>query len=59
MKRLVQAASEFDKFDKVMRGLLSVPHKELQEKIEEEKRMKAKETKKRAKSSLASHASAD
>jgi hypothetical protein len=40
-------SSEFDRFDKVMDGLLSVPYKELQQKLEEEKQQKA-EKKKRA-----------
>ena len=45
---------EFEKFDKVMDGLLSVPYSELQKKLEEEKRAKAKDKKKRATSSPAS-----
>jgi hypothetical protein len=45
---------EFDEFDKVMRGLLSVPYSELQEKLEEEKQAKAEQKKKRATSSPAS-----
>jgi len=32
---------EFDEFDKVMDGLLSVPYSELQSKLEAEKRAKA------------------
>jgi hypothetical protein len=40
--------SEFDEFDKVMGGLLSVPYSELQKKLEEEKQGKAKQKKKRA-----------
>jgi hypothetical protein len=52
-------SSEFEKFDKVMGGLLSVPYKELQQKIEEEKRTKSKTKKKRAKTSPASRASVD
>lgn len=49
-------SDEFDEFDKVMDGLLSVPYAELQKKLEEEKR--AKQKKKRATSSSpASHAS--
>lgn len=43
---------EFEQFDKVMDGLLSVPYSELQKKLEEEK--KAKHNKKRATSSPAS-----
>jgi inner membrane protein involved in colicin E2 resistance len=42
-------STEFDNFDKVMDGLLSVPYSELQKKLEEEK--KAKQKKKRATSS--------
>ncbi len=33
---------EFEKFTKVMDGLMAVPYKELQKKLEEEKRRKAK-----------------
>jgi hypothetical protein len=43
--------SEFDKFDEVMDGLLSVPYSELQRKLEEEKQEKSKNKKKRATSS--------
>ena len=43
--------SDFEKFDKVMDGLLSVPYSELQRKLEEEKRAKAEQKKKRATSS--------
>jgi hypothetical protein len=43
--------SEFEEFDKVMDGLLSVPYNELQRKLEEEKQAKAKQKKKRATSS--------
>lgn len=46
-------SDEFEKFDKLMDGLLSVPYSELQQKLEEEKRAKA-EKKKRATSSPAS-----
>jgi hypothetical protein len=35
-------ASEAEKFDKVMDGLLSVPYSELQRKLEEEKQAKEK-----------------
>lgn len=45
---------EFEKFDVVMGGLLAVPYSELQQKLEEEKRSKAKQKKKRATSSPAS-----
>lgn len=36
---------EFDKFDKVMGGLLAVPYSELQQKLAEEKKAKAKRKK--------------
>lgn len=49
--------TEFEKFDKVMDGLLSVPYKELQRKLDEAKAAKAKR-KKRA-TSPASRGSAD
>jgi hypothetical protein len=35
-------SDEFEKFDQVMDGLLSVPYSELQKKLEEEKREKEK-----------------
>lgn len=54
MKR--KSSTEFDTFDKTMRGLLAVPYKELQQKIEQEKQTKAQK-KKRA-TSPASRASA-
>lgn len=41
-------SSEFENFDETMRGLLAVPYSELQEKLEQEKREKAKHKKKRA-----------
>jgi hypothetical protein len=44
-----KSSPEFENFDKVMDGLLSVPYSELQKKLEEEK--KAKQKKKRATSS--------
>lgn len=37
--------SEFEKFDKVMSGLLAVPYSELHKKLEEEKRSKQKKKK--------------
>jgi hypothetical protein len=49
--------SEFENFDKVMGGLLSVPYSELQKKLEEEKQSKQKK-KKRATTSPASRVSA-
>ena len=36
-------SDEFEDFDKVMGGLLSVPYSELQKKLEEEKKVKQKE----------------
>lgn len=44
-------SAEFEQFDKVMDGLLSVPYSELQRKLEEEKKTKKK---KRATSSASS-----
>ena len=52
-------STEFAKFDKVMGGLLSVPYKELQQKLDDEKRLKAQKKKKRAKTSPASRVSSD
>jgi hypothetical protein len=46
--------SEFEKFDKVMDGLLSVPYSELQKKLEEEKQQKAKRKKRATSSSVSS-----
>jgi hypothetical protein len=57
MKRTTQNGSrEFEKFDAVMEVLLVVPYSELQRKLEEEKRAKAK--KKKRPTSIASRASA-
>ena len=50
-------SSEFENFDKVMGGLLSVPYSELQKKLEEEKQTKAKHKKKRPTSTASSRAS--
>jgi hypothetical protein len=50
-------SDEFEAFDKVMDGLLSVPYSELQKKLEEEKREKEKQKERRATSSPASRAS--
>lgn len=50
---------EFENFDKVMGGLLAVPYSELQEKLEEEKRQKAKAKKKRATSPASFRASSN
>ena len=55
MKR--KSTTTFEKFDKVMDGLLAVPYKELQQKLDEEK--KAKTEKKRAKILPASRVSDD
>jgi hypothetical protein len=38
-------SEEFQNFDKVMDGLLAVPYSELQEKLAEEKKAKAKKKK--------------
>lgn len=38
-------SSEFESFDKVMDGLLSVPYSELQKKLEVERRIKEKKKK--------------
>ncbi len=46
-----KTTTEFDRFDKVMDGLLAVPYSELQRKLEEEKRAKAEQKKRRATSS--------
>ena len=51
-----EETSEFEDFDKTMRGLLAVPYTELQEKLEEEKRAKQKK-KKRPTSTASSRAS--
>lgn len=48
--------TEFDNFDAVMGGLLSVPYSELHKKLEEEKRVKQKK-KKRPTSTASSRAS--
>ena len=55
-KRKEVKPSEFENFDKTMRGLLSVPYSELQEKLEEEKQSKQRR-KKRATTSPASRVS--
>ena len=57
MRARQKPSPEFEKFDKVMDGLLAVPYSELQEKLEEEKREKAKQKERRAKTSPASRAS--
>jgi len=50
-------SAEFQEFDKVMGGLLAVPYSELQKKLEDEKRDKAKHKKKRATSPASVRAS--
>ena len=50
-------STEFENFDKTMRGLLAVPYSELQKKLEEEKEAKAKNKKKRSTSTASSRAS--
>lgn len=50
-------SNEFENFDKTMRGLLAVPYSELQEKLEEEKRQKARAKKKRTTSPASSRVS--
>jgi hypothetical protein len=47
----LEQSDEFEKFDNVMDGLLSVPYSELQKRLEEEKRGKEKQKGKRAKAS--------
>ena len=54
MRARQKPSPEFEKFDKVMDGLLAVPYSELQQKLEEEKREKEKG--KRVKTSPASRA---
>jgi hypothetical protein len=49
-----KSVTEFERFDEVMDGLLSVPYSELQAKLEDEKRAKAKRKKKRATSPASS-----
>lgn len=50
--------TEFEKFDKVMGGLLAVPYSELQKKLKKEKGDKAKHKKKRPTSTASSRVSA-
>jgi hypothetical protein len=52
-----KSPDEFEQFDKVMDGLLSVPYSEIQKKLEEEKREKEKEKGRRPTSSPASPSS--
>jgi hypothetical protein len=51
-------SSEFENFDATMKGLLAVPYAELQEKLEQEKRDKAKHKKKRPTATASSRVSA-
>ena len=57
MRARQKPSPEFEKFDKVMDGLLAVPYSELQKKLEEERREKEKQKGKRVTSSPASRAS--
>ena len=50
-------STEFENFDKTMRGLLAVPYSELQKKLEEEKEAKAKHKKKATTSPASSRVS--
>jgi inner membrane protein involved in colicin E2 resistance len=50
----MKTKTEFEQFDKVMGGLLAVPYAELQKKLKEEKRDKAKHKKKRPTSTASS-----
>jgi|GEM_PF-6605424 len=49
----MKKASEFDKFDKVMDAMFSVPRKELQEKLDQERKANKERRKRRAKTSPA------
>lgn len=51
--------SEFENFDKTMRGLLAVPYSELQKKLEEEKQAKGKYKKKRPTSTASARVSSN
>jgi hypothetical protein len=57
MKSDAKTSEEFSKFTSFMKRLVAVPHSEIKAKLDAEK--KAKQRKKRAKTSPASHASAD
>jgi hypothetical protein len=43
--------NEYEKFDKTVRALLSVPHAEIKEKLEQEKRMKKRKKSKKSSAS--------
>lgn len=51
-------SKQFEQFDKVMRGLLSVPYQELQKELEKERKKKARK-KKRANQTSESDPSRD
>lgn len=48
-----QQKSEFEKFDRVMDGLLAVPYSELQKELAKEERVKAKKKKRPIKTASA------
>ena len=50
---------EFEEFDKVIDGLLSVPYMELQQKLDKEKQAKTQQKRKRATSSPTGRASSN
>jgi inner membrane protein involved in colicin E2 resistance len=56
-KIMAKTNAEFEKFDKVIGGLLSVPYSELQEKLETEKQDKAERKKKQSTSTASSRVS--
>ena len=56
-----KSSDEFERFDKAMSGLLAVPYSELQKKLEQEKRDKGRDNRKKKKrpiSTASSRASA-
>lgn len=57
MEHAMKKKTEFEEFDKVMDGLLSVPYSELQKKLEEERQEKEKEKGRRATSAPAAPSS--
>jgi hypothetical protein len=52
-KTMKKKASEFDKFDSTMRALIKVPHSEIREKLNAEKRAKTKNKKRKPKKTSA------
>jgi hypothetical protein len=58
MKRTHNSTSEYGNFENVLKTVLSVPHSEIQRRLEAEKRSKPKK-KKRVKTSPSSRASGD